>query len=112
MSINGKTKKFLYNIILALATLIVTYLFWTDTLLLLTMLVMISFLMLMMELNKASVLLFIIGLIFGPLAEALVIYGGVWNYTSSHILGVPIWLPLVWGNAALFFKRTISFLEN
>jgi hypothetical protein len=38
----------------------------------------------------------------GALSESIVIYFGAWAYTAPHLVFVPAWLPLLWGNAALF----------
>tara|TARA_Y100000034_G_C6526451_1_gene226723 strand:+ start:54 stop:401 length:348 start_codon:yes stop_codon:yes gene_type:complete len=40
---------------------------------------------------------FIIGAILGPFAEIIAIHYGVWSYANPTFLGIPIWLPLVWG---------------
>ena len=37
----------------------------------------------------------------GALAEYIAIQGGAWDYTD-HVDTIPIWLPLLWGIAAIF----------
>lgn len=104
--------KFLYACVLALATLIPVFLLWKNTLLLLIILVAVSSLMLSLEFNKVTILLFFTGFVFGPLSEAVAIYAGAWNYAYPNVFGFPLWLPFVWGNAALFFRRVAAYLEN
>ena len=42
---------------------------------------------------------------FGALAEVFGIGFGAWSYTLPQASGVPLWLPLIWGIAALFVKE-------
>lgn len=56
--------------------------------------------------SRASFVVYSVGFLFGPLAEAIVIWRGAWEYAFSTILGFPLWLPFVWGNSALFLKNT------
>ena len=50
-----------------------------------------------------------VGFVFGPLAEGLAIQTGAWAYASPSVLGIPLWLPFVWGNAALFIQNSADF---
>lgn len=47
----------------------------------------------------------------GALAEAGAIASGAWAYTVPVAVGVPLWLPAIWGIAALFIKETAVLLE-
>jgi len=38
----------------------------------------------------------------GALCEIIAIYFGAWTYTAPQLIGIPLWLPVLWGNAALF----------
>ena len=66
--------------------------------------------MLINEKDKIALYLYIIAFLLGPLAESLAIYFGAWSYADPHLLGFSIWLPLVWGNTAVFYKRMNAFL--
>ena len=44
----------------------------------------------------------------GALCESLCIYFGVWEYAVHSFLNIPLWLPFLWGNAALFFRFEFS----
>jgi hypothetical protein len=42
----------------------------------------------------------------------IAIYFGGWNYTHPDILGIPYWLPFVWGNAALYIVDWNTFISD
>ena len=37
----------------------------------------------------------------GPIAEAVAIHFGAWWYTTPQLIGFPVWLPPLWGLAAV-----------
>ncbi len=43
---------------------------------------------------------------FGPVLEILCVYYGLWKYTKPDVLGIPIWLILLYSGFALFIKKT------
>ena len=45
--------------------------------------------------------LFCIVAIAGFFSEFLPVFYGVWIYTTPNILGMPLWLPLLWGSAGV-----------
>jgi hypothetical protein len=53
----------------------------------------------------------VVGGTLGPIAEILAIGGGAWEYTAPYFFGIPIWLPLLWGLAALFGRRVVEELK-
>lgn len=70
----------------------------------------VALLMLLIEKSKSSVYLFVIVAILGSLAEAIFIYFGVWHYAHPNFIGIPMWLPLLWGNAGLAINRLSKVL--
>jgi hypothetical protein len=108
---HGEIKKSLINSTLAVVTLFLVSFLWENTVLLIFLLGAVSLAMLINEGNKVAVYLYAVAFLLGPLAEAIAIYFGVWNYTNPHLLGFSIWLPFVWGNAGLFFRRINFFLN-
>src|SRR3989338_6981622 len=54
--------------------------------------------------NKKSLFVFIRSGIYGAGAEMIAIYFGVWNYTNPQFFGIPAWLPILWGIAALYIR--------
>ena len=61
--------------------------------------------MLLVWRSKEDLLLYIICSVAGTLAEAVAIASGAWKYSLPNFIGVPYWLPFLWGIAALFIKR-------
>ena len=55
--------------------------------------------------RKEDIHLFLIAAIAGAFAEVIAIKFGAWKYANPTVLGVPIWLPLLWGSAVIFIKR-------
>jgi len=43
----------------------------------------------------------------GSLSEILAIWSGAWSYGLPQLFGIPIWLPLVWGNSSLLLAELI-----
>ena len=37
---------------------------------------------------------------------------GAWAYDSPQLLGIPIWLPFVWGNAGLFILNMAELWKS
>jgi len=56
--------------------------------------------------------LFIVAGILGAIAEIIAVQFGAWNYANPSSIGVPYWLPLLWGMAAIFLKRFNLQIEN
>ncbi len=46
--------------------------------------------------------------VLGPVSETLAIWGGAWHYVLPQVASIPVWLPFVWGNAAIFFASLLS----
>lgn len=55
--------------------------------------------------SRSTKIVFLVGFLSGVTAEAIAISFGVWRYARPDVLGVPFWLFLVWGNAAVFIYR-------
>lgn len=90
---------------LALLALLFSVLFWEHPFLLVITLAVVSVAMISLEKDGKDIFLFIAISIIGPLSESVMISAGAWFYATPHILGFPIWLPFLWGNAALLIKR-------
>lgn len=96
----------LISAILAFSTLLATAALWRNPLALVLLVLAVGLAIFMLRPTRASLVVYVVGFIFGPSAEALGIHTGAWRYSSSDFLGIPIWLPFVWGNAALFIQNT------
>jgi hypothetical protein len=44
--------------------------------------------------------IYLVAFILGSIAEAIAVYFGAWEYSKPFYL-IPLWLPFVWGIAAL-----------
>lgn len=55
---------------------------------------------------------FVFCMLFGALAEIFAVHNGVWVYTSSDFLSIPVWLFILWGNAGMFIYRVAIELER
>jgi hypothetical protein len=41
--------------------------------------------------------------VLGAFAEIIAVKGNAWQYGNEQLLGVPIWLPVLWGIAGVCF---------
>ena len=48
--------------------------------------------------------MFICASFCGVIGELLCVRLGIWMYSYPSIAGIPIWLPLAWGNAVVFIS--------
>lgn len=99
------SKELIKNIlvdILAVICLLIVSLFYENIMLLTMLLAVLSFLMLLILRDKYLVVTYFACSIMGAMAEIIAIYSGAWEYNLSSFLGIPLWLPLLWGIAALF----------
>lgn len=102
--------KFLLICPLALLTLIIPSLFDNSVFIVISLLC-VSFLMLIIDWNYKYLILYLAIFVSGPIAEAIAIYFGVWTYTNPVFIGVPMWLPFVWGNAGLYIIRLKALID-
>ena len=109
---NSEIEKVLINSVCAVTTLALISFFWEQTVLLIFLLGATGVYMLVNEGSWSAVPLYFVAFLLGPLAEFFGIHSGAWSYSSPYLLGFPLWLPLLWGNAALFFRRMTIFLDH
>lgn len=108
--IKTETKKFLLVLPLALLTMIIPCIVGEKQVLSSVLLIIIGILMLTIDFSFRNLIFYFAVLISGPIAEAVVIHFGMWTYTNPAIIGVPIWLFFVWGNAGLYIVRLKEFI--
>ena len=53
---------------------------------------------------KGDLIFYSVAFVLGPLGEIIAVYFGAWQYSKPLYL-IPIWLPFLWGIAALFMKK-------
>lgn len=105
-------KAFAYSAVLAIITLLSVSFGWKNPLLLTMILIVISAVMLIIYRNKEDLYLYVLSGIAGALAEAIAIAFGAWSYAFPNLIGIPYWLPFLWGIAALFIKRIINAIHQ
>jgi hypothetical protein len=98
-------KAFLYSCSLSLLSLLVVSFFWKEPLLLTFLMVLVSAIMLIVWRKKEDLYLYTIVGLTGALAEAVAIAFGAWTYTLPTAIGIPIWLPFLWGIAGVVIKK-------
>ena len=59
--------------------------------------------------TRSNLALYFIAFVLGPAAEAIEVHGRAWEYSKPFYL-IPIWLPFLWGIAALLMKRLSEIL--
>jgi len=80
-------------------------LFYWDNILLTGLLIIAWFFGLKFWHKKHDIYFFITGAIVGSVGEIICISFGVWQYANPTFLGIPLWLPFVWGLATMLIKR-------
>jgi hypothetical protein len=79
-------------------------LFWKDSILLTFALLIMAIFSLSYFHTKTDFIVFTTVGIVASFAEAVCIYFGAWNYTNPTRL-IPLWLPILWGLAAIIIRR-------
>jgi hypothetical protein len=77
---------------------------WDRPGVLLAALAALSALMLLRWHQPGDLTAYAVGFTLGPLGEAMAVHFGAWNYARPFFL-IPLWLPFLWGIAALFVKK-------
>jgi hypothetical protein len=54
---------------------------------------------------------FVIAAILGSIGEYLTTSHGVWTYASQQYLGLPFFIPIMWGICAVFFVSLANYLN-
>ncbi len=87
---------------LAFLTMLATALLWREGVFLVVLLFAIGCILMWLNREQRLWPIYLGTFIGGPLAEAIVIAFGGWTYADSHFLGIPFWLPFIWGNAGVY----------
>ncbi|MEK6860186.1 MAG: hypothetical protein AABX54_05220 [Nanoarchaeota archaeon] len=95
-----------FNLIFAFLTLFIPIIFKKYIILATILLSLISIIALFKWKSAITFLIFLFGALWGPLSEMIAIYFNVWNYSYANFINIPIWLFIVWGNAAAFLYQT------
>ncbi|MBN1502752.1 DUF2878 family protein [Candidatus Woesearchaeota archaeon] len=105
-------KAFIYSLLLGFIALYSVSQFWEKPLELTLGLLSLSALMLLISKKKEDLVLFVVCGASGAIAEIIGIFFGAWNYSLPQLGIIPYWLPILWGIAALFVKRTSQEIDD
>ena len=62
--------------------------------------------------SKNDIATLLAGAVAGTLAESIAVMTGAWKYANPTLLGIPLWLPLLWGGAAMFIRKFADTLAS
>jgi hypothetical protein len=88
-----------YGVAIALASFL-----WRTPIVLALCYVVLSILVLWGWHKRSDLFFYSVAFVLGPGGEVIAVYFGAWNYAKPIFL-IPIWLPLLWGVAAVCTKR-------
>jgi len=98
-------KELLFDVILFGVSTLFIVLFYQNNVLLSVLLLVAWLFALKFWHKNHDAYFFVVGAIVGPIGEIVAVSFGVWQYANPSFLGIPIWLPLVWGLAVVLIKR-------
>ena len=107
-----KIKLVIVKFLFFVSTLVAVYLFWKNNWLTFAILLLLAIIFLIILKDVASVYYYIIIAACGTVSEIICVYAGAWKYKLPQFLGIPFWLPLVWGMAGLCFKDAYQFIKK
>jgi len=96
-----KIRDIFLSLIIIILTIIVVILSWENTLLAISLLLLLSLFKHRVMPIKKELLWFFISGIIGSGAESISMLSGPWSYANHGILNIPLWLPLLWGLAGI-----------
>ena len=106
--------KFALICLLGLATLASLIVFGSAPIILIGTLVVLAVCMIAVAWDsKWTLLVYILVAISGPAAEAIAIYfTHPWVYSETIVAGVPLYLPFLWGNAAMYIIGLKKYIDS
>ncbi len=107
-----KQVSLLLTVLIAIFSILSIVFLWKQNLLLLTVLIFSAVLMLLIKKSKAELKTFIFCGVSGAIAESVAIRFGAWTYHNPDVIGIPIWLPVLWGIASVFIVRIYMFFRD
>jgi hypothetical protein len=106
MKFNKKIEKeVIFEIFLFFVAIFTVALLWRNNAILFIFLLIECAITMKLWHEKYDIVYFLVAAILGPLGEIICIYYGTWNYASPTLLGIPMWLPLVWGFTGIVLTR-------
>jgi len=107
---NSKTKEVVTTAMFFLSTLSAIYFLWDHEMVLTFVAMAIGAGKLYIE--RGGFLIYVTMAILGPIAEVVIVHAGAWQYGSPDWAGIPMWLPFLWGSAALSIQRLCRHVDG
>ena len=98
-------KELIYEIILFCGGILAISLYYENNLLLTALLAIAWMIGIKTWHKKHDIYFLLAGATIGPVGEIVCIHFGAWQYANPSFLGIPMWLPFVWGLAVVLVKR-------
>src|SRR3989344_4828067 len=95
----------IFNGVFAVLTLLIVVIFYRNIPLTTLLLSILAIIALLKWKTKNTLIIFIVGGIFGTIAEIIGVSFGIWSYSVANFFNIPFWLFILWGNAAIFIYR-------
>jgi len=102
---NKLKKEVFYELLIYLIVVLIVSVLWVNNVKTLIVLLIVWFLAILMWHDRSDIVIFIVAGIAGPLGEIVCINYGAWSYSNPSFLGIPFWLPLLWGFAGVMLTR-------
>ena len=97
--------------VFALLVVLLSFL-WPWPVILFLALLLVSAVMLYRQHSRRDLAFYSAAFVLGPLGEAIIVYFGNWSYSEPVFDLIPIWLPLIWGIAALLVQNLADLLAE
>ncbi len=109
---NTPVKSFVTATTLAIVALLGVSMWWHNTWLLIPFLILCGTLLWLLRRSREDIYLYFFVAVIGPLFEMIGIAGGAWQYAEPSLFTVPLWLPFLWGAAALYVRNFLALIER
>ena len=100
-------KEFLLGAFIAAIAIGAVSLYWRTNLFLTAILLVETAAAMYLFGKKEDVFFFLGGFAGGPIAEIIAVSTGAWKYSNPTFLGIPLWLPFLWGMAVFLIRRIV-----
>jgi hypothetical protein len=97
-------KELIFELSIYVVSLILVVALWNKPVVLTVCYAVISILILFKWHTIRNLYYYFVAFILGSIAESIAVYFGAWEYSKPFYL-IPLWLPFVWGIAALLIKN-------
>jgi hypothetical protein len=97
-------KELIFELSIYAVLLILIAALWNRAVILTVCYCVMSLVILLIWHTKRDLFFYFVAFILGSVGESIAIYFGAWKYSKTFYL-IPLWLPFLWGIAALVIKN-------